>query len=398
MAEPGHPPRIPLARPVLGDAEAAAVARVLASGWITQGPEVRAFEDAFAATVEAPYAIAVASCTAALELALYALGVGPGDEVITVSHSFIATANAIWRVGAVPVFVDIEPATGNMDAAEIEAAASPRTRAILVVHQAGVPADLVRIQSAADRLGVPVVEDAACALGSEVLHDGRWQPIGRPHGAVACFSFHPRKVVTTGDGGMITTADGALAERLRRLRVHGMSVDADVRHARGTVVERYLEPGFNLRMTDLQAAIGRVQLERLPAMLADRRRLAARYRERLAGLPVDWLQEPPDGRANWQAWLVDLPSAADQATVIAALAERGIASRRGVMCAHREPAYATARWRCAAGNGCGCGAGSCARLRRSETAQDRRIQLPLHPGMTDADQDDVVQALAEVLR
>ena len=196
------------------------------SGWVTQGPEVAAFEREFAAYVGAPHACAVSNCTTALHLALLAVGVGPGDEVVTVSHSFIATANAIRYCGATPVFVDIEPETFNIDPALDRAGAiATATRAILCVHQLGMPCDLAAHRRAsADGRGLPVVEDAACAVGSEIRWDGRWERIGRPHGDVACFSFHPRKLLTTGDGGMITTADAEWDARFRLWRQHGMSV------------------------------------------------------------------------------------------------------------------------------------------------------------------------------
>lgn len=373
---------IPVARPVLGEAEAEAARRVVLSGWVTQGPEVAAFERAFAAAVGADHACALANCTTALHLALLAVGVGPGDEVITASHSFIATANVIRYCGAEPVFVDIDLATFNLDPAAIEPAIGPRTRAILCVHQMGMPCDLTRILEIATAHRLPVVEDAACAIGSEIRQGAGWQRIGRPHGAIACFSLHPRKVVTTGEGGMITTADPESDRRLRLWRQHGMSVPDTVRHAAATVVfERYPELGYNYRMTDLQAAIGRAQLDRLDAIIERRRVLAGRYGELLAATVPAALapKEPSWARSNWQSYCVRLPPGADQAAVMQTMLERGVATRRGIMCAHREPPYASSPRR--------------HDLSRSEQAQDQSIILPLYPQMTEDEQLRVVEAL-----
>ncbi|HEX7598392.1 MAG TPA: DegT/DnrJ/EryC1/StrS family aminotransferase, partial [Polyangia bacterium] len=218
-----RPMHIPIVRPDLGDVEVEAVSRVIRSGWVAQGPEVAAFEREFAAAVGAPFAVAVSNCTAGLELSLRVAGVKPGDAVATVSHSFIATANAVVAAGARPIFVDIQPATYNMDPAALARAITPATRAILCVHQIGLPCDLPAILAVARPLGIPVIEDAACAIGTEIWMGDRWQRVGQPHGLLACFSFHPRKLVTTGDGGMITTADPALADRLRLLRQHALA-------------------------------------------------------------------------------------------------------------------------------------------------------------------------------
>ncbi len=259
---------IPITKPMMDEREAEAARRAILSGWVSQGPEVAAFEREFAEFVGAPHACAVSSCTTALHLALLAVGVQPGDEVITVSHSYIATANAIRYCGAVPVFVDIDPATFNLDPAHIENAVTGRTRAVLCVHQMGMPCDLAGILQAAGRHALPVVEDAACAIGSEVLWDGRWEKIGKPHGDVACFSFHPRKVISTGDGGMLTTANADWDRQFRLLRQHGMSVPDTVRHgSREVIFESYPMLGFNYRMTDIQAAVGREQLKRLPEIV-----------------------------------------------------------------------------------------------------------------------------------
>lgn len=375
--------RIPVARPWLDERDAAAARRAILSGWVTQGPEVAAFEREFAAAVDAPFACAVSSCTTALHLALVALGVGREDEVVTVSHSFIATANAIRYCGAIPVFVDVISDTFNIDPALVENAISSKTKAILVVHQLGMPCELAPILAIARRRGLPVVEDAACAIGSELLWDGRWERIGRPHADVACFSFHPRKLLSTGDGGMLTTRSRDLDAAFRLLRQHGMSVPDTVRHAStGVVFEEYSVLGFNYRMTDIQAAVGREQLSRLPAIVERRRQLAARYHELLDGIPnVHRASEPPWARTNWQSYTVRLDAPLSQRDVMQRMLDEGVSTRRGVMNVHREPAYPAGSWR-AAGP-----------LTRGEQAQDTVIVLPLYHQMTDDDQQRVVSAL-----
>jgi perosamine synthetase len=379
---------IPIYRPWLGEEEAAATRAPILSGWVTQGPEVARFESEFAEFVGAPDAVAVANCTVALHLALHLAGVGPGDEVVTVSHSFIATANAVRYTGATPVFVDVQADTFNLDPELVGAAISDRTRAILVVHQIGMPADLHTLVALARQHRLALVEDAACAVGSEILWDGEWQRIGRPHGDIACFSFHPRKLLTTGDGGMLTCRNPEWAQRARLLRQHGMSVPDTVRHGSPQVTfEEYSEVGFNYRMTDIQAAVGRVQLGRLPALLRRRREQADWYRKRLAGLGCGWQREPEWARSNWQSLALRLPPGADQRRVMQALLDRGVSTRRGIMCAHREPAYAA-------------GAGSswkAAALGASEAAQDQTLLIPLFHDLSESEMERVAVALEETV-
>jgi perosamine synthetase len=335
---------IPVARPFIGREEEAAVLEVLRSGWVSQGPRVAEFERQFARYVGAAHAIAVSSCTTGLHLALVAAGVKPGDEVLCPSLSFVATANAIRYARATPIFVDVDPVTYNLDPVCIEAAITPRTTAILIVHQIGLPAAITEISEIASRYGLVVIEDAACAIGSEY----QGQRVGQPHTLMACFSFHPRKILTTGEGGMITTSDEGIADRIRKLRQHAMSVSDLARHSSSQIVtESYPEIGYNYRMTDMQAALGLVQLQRLDEMIARRRYLASRYSEALA--QFDWLVPPaePSGlRHNFQSYMVRLkdnaPLTRDQ--LMQEMLDRGISTRRGIMAIHREIPYSEERW------------------------------------------------------
>jgi perosamine synthetase len=367
-------------QPMLGEAEAQAAADAVRSGWVAQGPRVAEFEREFAASVGAGHGIAVSSCTTALHLALVLLDIGAGDEVVVPSLSFIATANAVRYVGATPVFADVELATGNLTVDTIDAVRTPRTKAVIAVHQGGVPADVVALRQAASRWGVALLEDAACAAGSTAY--------GRSVGAgalIAAWSFHPRKVITTGEGGMLTVDRADWSVRLRRLREHGMNVSAAERHASAQpVLEAYLETGFNYRMTDIQAAIGLVQLSKLATIVAHRRALAARYHELLRDIrglvPV---RDPAHGHTNFQSFWVLLTDAygVGRDEVLAELAAAGVSARRGIMAAHLEPAYEGV---------------TSAPLPVTEQLTKDSLILPLHHALTEDDQKHIVGVLRKL--
>jgi dTDP-4-amino-4,6-dideoxygalactose transaminase len=369
--------QVPFARPHFTGREGAAVAEAIESGWVSQGPRVRAFEKAFAARVGAPEAVATSSCTTALQLALYVSGVGRGDEVVVPSLSFIATANSVWQCGATPVFADVQPRTYNVDPSSVARAITDRTKVIMPVHQLGLPAEMDAIlEIAADR-GVGVVEDAACAVGARY----RSRPIGSL-GPLACFSLHPRKVITTGEGGMIAVPERDTAERLRRLRQHAMDVSDLARHsARDVIIERYPERGFNARMTDMQGALGLCQLDVLDDILQARRRLARRYTEGLADVPyVEPPYEPDYAQRTWQSYAVRLAAGAptDRGELMRRLLRDGVATRRGVMAIHLESSYA----------------GFHPGLPHTEAADRDVLMLPLYPDLSDAEQDYVLDRLA----
>jgi dTDP-4-amino-4,6-dideoxygalactose transaminase len=365
-------PVIPVMRPFLGEEEAQAAADAVRSGWVAQGPRVRDFEDEFCRVVGARNAIAVSSCTTALQLALASLDFDRGDEVIVPSLSFIATANCAQVQGFRPVFADVEIATGNVTTETIAEVITPRTRAVIVVHQTGTPADVHRIHELCDPKGIHVLEDAACAIGATY----KGAPIGT-HSAQVTFSFHPRKVITTGEGGMLTVAD----------EEHGMSVSAADRHGAGAVIiESYTEPGFNFRMTDIQAAVGLVQLRRLDAIVARRRAIAAHYTEALGAIPgVITATDPDYGTSNFQGFWALLPddSPHTQQTFLEALLVRGISARRGVMASHLEPAYADHAH---------------VPLPNTEKLSRRSVILPLFHTLTEGEIDHIAEAFVSAMR
>jgi perosamine synthetase len=370
--------QVPFARPYLTGNEGDAVARVISTGWVSQGPQVQAFEAAFAERVGAAGAVATTNCTTALHLALVVSGVRPGDEVIVPSLSFIATANSVLHCGARPVFADIDPSTYNLDPAAAERAITERTRAIMPVHQVGLPADMDPFLDLAERYGIALVEDAACAIGAS--YKGR--PVGSI-GPMTCFSLHPRKVITTGEGGMITVQDELLAERLRRLRQHGMSVSDLARHSSTRVViESYPEPGFNYRMTDMQAALGLCQLDVLDDVLERRRVLAERYNDALAVMPhLEAPHDPDYASRTWQSYCVRVGphSPVGRTDLMQRLLEDGIVTRRGVMAIHEEEAYVFSRH---------------ADLPHTEAAARDVLMLPLFADLTFEQQDYVIERLA----
>ncbi len=363
--------KIPITRPWFGPEERRALEHPLETGWVAQGPEVKAFEQEFAEVVAAPHACAVSNGTTALQLALLAANVGPGDEVVTVSHTFIATANAIRQCGATPIFVDIDPDTLNMDPMALDMALTPATKAVLVPHQLGMPADLGEIIPTAERMGIPVIEDAACALGSGLRWDRTWEPVGRPRGLMACFSFHPRKVITTGEGGMITTRRAELDKRLRILRDQGRDAK-----------EGFVAVGWNARMTDLQAAMGRAQLRRLSDIVTKRRALADLYKGLLADIPgITPPEEPLDVRSNWQSYAVRVAPTLDRDGLVAHLNDAGIGAQGGVMNVHEEAPYRDLE--------------TPHPLDLSEAARAGCMLLPLFPQMTEAEAREVIEVLAD---
>jgi dTDP-4-amino-4,6-dideoxygalactose transaminase len=365
---------IPVMKPWLGDEEARAAAEAVTSGWVAQGPRVAEFEAAFAARVGARHGVAVSSCTTALHLALHLHGIGPGDEVVVPSFSFIATANCAVYVGATPVFADVEPKDGNVSARTVEHLLTDRTRAVVVVDQGGMPADVRPLRRLCESRGIALVEDAACAAGSRY----RGAPAGS-EASMAAWSFHPRKLLTTGEGGMLTTADPELAARARRLREHGMNVSAAERHqSTQPVIESYLEVGFNYRMTDIQAAVGLVQLGKLDAMVSRRRELAAAYQQALAPVPgLRAVEDPPWGESNFQSFWVEVgeeyPLSRNE--LLTALAGEGISARAGIMAAHRQPAYAGRQH---------------GDLPVTDRLTERTLILPMFHTMTEGEQQRVV--------
>ncbi|PUA83064.1 glutamine--scyllo-inositol aminotransferase [Nocardioides currus] len=364
-------------QPWLGEEEVAAVAEVIRSGWVAQGPKVAAFESAFASSQQAAYAVAVSNCTTALHLALVVAGIGPGDDVVVPSFSFVATANAPVYVGARTVFADVDATTGNLTPDTIAAAVTERTRAVIAADQGGVPLDLAALRAFCDPRGIVVIEDAACGAGSTAY--------GRPVGAgaeIAAWSFHPRKLLTTGEGGMLTTSRPEWADRARRLREHAMSVSAADRHASVLAPpESYDEVGFNYRMTDLQAAVGIVQLGRLPELVTRRRQLAKGYAAAIDELPgLRMVADPEWGTTNFQScWVEVAPEhPLDREGLLVHLADAGISARRGIMAAHQHPAHAGR-------------AGVPLPVTEHLTAST--LILPVFHELTDGEQDRVIEAL-----
>lgn len=405
-----------IAIPSLDALEEEAVIRVLRSGWITQGPEVKQFEKEFCQFTGAPHALAVSNCTTALHLALRGLGVGPGDVVLTVSCSFIATANAIRHCGAEPYFVDVSPdlnmnpdhlqeiletqfdsgpegyvlknvewIRNNTWWSKLDPSACGRLKAVLVVHQIGRPAQMSKLIPICQKYRVPIVEDAACAIGSQILWNDRWTEIGFPIGEAVCFSFHPRKILTTGDGGMITSKE-RIDHQARLERQHAMSLtDLDRHNSQEIQFEEYVGVGFNYRMTDLQAAIGRVQLSKVSEIINQRRELVAiyqKYLSQVSELTLD--REPSWAKWNYQSFPIYINDSNKQKQFMASLKSRGVDTRRGIMCSHLEPAFRF--WKEAPG------------LDTGRDLRDRGIILPLHSSLNEEDIFRIVEAVKVAVR
>jgi perosamine synthetase len=381
---------IPIAKPYFGEEERLAVQAPLETGWVVQGPHVKRFERLLAEYTGAPHALATSSCTTALHLAVAALGVGPGDEVVVPAFGWISAANVVEHLGGRPVFCDVDLTTFNASPAALESVVTDRTVGMIPVHLFGLCAELGPMLELARKRGLWVVEDAACTLGA-YYHGAHAGTLGD----AGCFSFHARKTITTGEGGMVTTPRDDVAELVRSLCDHGASRSDYQRHSDGTLLlSEYELVGYNFRLTDIQGALGCAQMERLPWILERRRALAARYDEALAGL--DWLRTPatPDGYVHgYQAYVcLFAPEEASLANVgelhrlrnrlMTDLQERGISTRQGTHAAVLQNVYARKYG-----------------LRPEQfpnayIADRLTLALPLYPQLTEAEQETVVDALA----
>lgn len=374
---------IPIAKPYLTNAEADEASRVVLSGWVAQGPKVKEFEEKFAEYTGARYAVAISNCTAALHLSMIVSEIGAGDEVICPSMSYIATANSIRYTGATPVFAEVDPVNFNLDPADAESKITSRTKAIMIAHQIGMPADIDAFKEICARHNIKLIEDAACASGSSY----KGKKIGS-HSELVCFSFHPRKVITTGEGGMITTSNEKLRDRLKLLRQHAMASSSIDRHNTSSALsEDHVELGYNYRMTDIQAAVGIVQLSRLDEIVMERRNIAANFIRNLSD--IKWLMMPEEKEGfftNYQSFAVrvhnDSPVSRDE--LMLRLGEKGISTRRGVMTAHRETAYKDLYSKLS--------------LPVSESASDNSLMLPIFVPMLKDDIGKIIEGVREIFR
>ena len=371
--------KIPIALPCLGKEEAQAAYDTILSGWLTQGPKVAEFETKFAEYVGSKYAVAVSNCTTALHLSMIVAGIKAGDEVICPSMSFIATANSIKYENAIPVFAEVD-SDYNLNLDDAKSKITSKTKAILLVHQIGMPANIAGFRKLCDEHNLVLIEDAACAIGSSI--DGK--RIGS-HSDFVCFSFHPRKVITTGDGGMVTTSNPQFTERLKLLRQHAMSVNDRVRHESTKVIfEEHLELGYNYRLTDIQASIGIHQLKKLDEMVNARRAIAKKYIDELQqydfiGLPI----EQKGIISNYQSFsiYIDKTSPVSRNDFMQAMLDVGIATRKGIMTAHREPAYEYM---------------NSDPMPITEDFADNSVLLPLYHPMPDEDFDYVISCIKKI--
>ena len=373
---------IPIAKPYLTADEAQSAYDTILTGWVTQGPRVEEFENKFCEYTGAKYAAAISNCTTALHLAMIIAGIGKDDEVICPSMSYIATANCIKYVGAKPVFAEINPDNYNIDIKHVKKLITDKTKAVIIVHQIGMPADIDEFKKLCDQNNLKLIQDAACAAGSSYKR----KKIGS-HSDIVCFSFHPRKVITTGEGGMITTSNPDYIKRIKLLRQHGMSVNDRVRHESGKLLfEDHLELGYNYRMTDIQAAIGIRQLEKLDWIINERRKIALRYIEELKDIDCIKLPIEKEGYfSNYQSFSIYLKKncPVSRNELMQKLLDAGISTRRGVTTSHRETAYKSEYKNL--------------HLPVSEDAADNSIMIPLYIPMSDEDIDLVISKLKEFL-
>lgn len=373
---------IPVAKPYFDENEERAAAEAIRSGWVVQGPRTMEFERMVAERVGAKYALATSNCTTALHLALLALGIGAGDEVLVPSYSFIATANSVLHAGATPVFVDIDARTYNMDPQRIEEKITPRTKAMMPVHQIGLAADIDTIQDIACKHNLVVLEDAATIIGGTYKD----KPIGA-HSRAVCFSFHPRKAITTGEGGMVTTNDPDVAHMVEMLRSHGANVSDYARHGAGKVIiEQYPVLGYNYRLTDIQGAVGVEQMKKLDWILRRRLDIARQYNQAFADLDfIETPYEPPYAKHTYQSYCLRIahnaPKTRDE--IMEAMQAAGIATRRGVMAAHLEPFYINTFGRVS--------------LPITEEATRSTILLPIYAQMTEQEVETVITTFRQIV-